>query len=285
MSIMTMIDLSIVMRRLQYAGFSVEEASSLYGQLTQMAATLVNFPQVITVALAASLVPAISESMALQNLESVRKKSIAGMKVAILIGLPAAIGLAVLARPIMQMLYPKEPEIWRVLQVLAFVAIFISIVQTATGILQGIGKPLIPVKNMVVGAVFKLSISYLLTGVVWINIKGAALGTVVGYMVVAMLNYRYLKKELGIRLGVLDFLIKPIIAAIAMAVGVTAIYSMAIRVTYSNALSTFISILSGAFIYGVLLLLVGGITSRELEMAPGGKKLSKLLRKLGLLRR
>ncbi|MFA7215442.1 MAG: polysaccharide biosynthesis protein, partial [Bacillota bacterium] len=58
MPLMTLIDLSIVVRRLQFAGFSVEQSNSMYGQLSQMAATLINFPQVITVALAASLVPA-----------------------------------------------------------------------------------------------------------------------------------------------------------------------------------------------------------------------------------
>lgn len=282
-SIMNMIDLGIVMRRLQHAGFSLEDASSLYGQLTQMAATLVNFPQVIMAALAASLVPAISESMALKNIDGIRRKSVAGIKAAIIIGLPAAVGLSVLAEPIMRMLYPREPEAWQILRVLSFAVIFISIVQTVTGILQGIGKPMVPVKNMMVGALFKLSISYVLTGIRWINVKGAAFGSVIGFMVVAMLNYRYLKKEIGIKLGILNFLVKPLIAVTGMAAGVNFIYKWMVQATSSNTISTAMSIVAGAFIYGVILLLVGGITSRELEMAPGGERLSRLLRRLGVL--
>jgi stage V sporulation protein B len=194
--LMNMIDLGVVMRRLQSAGFSATEANSLYGQLTQMAATLVNFPQVITIALAASLVPAISESVAKGDREGIRKKSLVGLKAGVLIGLPAAVGLSALARPIMLMLYPKEPEAWAVLQVLALGFVFLALVQTATGILQGLGRPIFPVKNLLVGSVFKLVVSYSLTAIPSINIRGAALGTVVGYMVAGILNYRDVNREI-----------------------------------------------------------------------------------------
>ncbi len=285
MPFMNLIDLSIVIRRLQFAGFSIEEANSLYGQLTQMAATLINFPQVITIALAASLVPAVSESVARRDAKGVTKKAVAGMKACILIGLPASIGLAVLAKPIMYMLYPKEPEVWKVLQVLAFGFIFLAIIQTATGIIQGIGKPIVPVKHLLIGSVFKLIVSYILTGIPWINIRGAASGTVVGYMAAAILNYRYLKKETGIKLGIGDFLIKPAVAVAGMAAGVKVIYDWTVIATSSNTVSTMTAVVAGALVYGGLLLFSGGITSQELEMVPGGKRISRILKKVGLLRK
>jgi len=285
MPFMNLIDLSIVMRRLQFAGFTEAKANSLYGQLTQMAATLINFPQIIILALAASLVPSVSSSMAQGDMKNLRRKTLVGLRAGILIGLPAAIGLSVLARPIMLMLYPKEPDVWRVLQVLGLGVMFLAVVQTATGILQGIGKPFIPVKNLLIGSVFKLVISYILTGIVWINIRGAALGTVIGYMVAALLNYRCLKKETGIKLGILDFFIKPVIAVIAMGITVTLMYGLVFDITVSNTISTLAAIMVGALIYGAILLFLGGITSRELEMIPGGKKISRLLRKMKLLRK
>lgn len=283
--LMDMIDLGVVMRRLQFAGFSVTEANSLYGQLKGMAATLVNFPQVITIALAASLVPAISESNARGDREGVNRKAEVGLKAGILIGLPAAVGLSVLARPIMTMLYPREPEVWRVLQVLGFGFIFLSIVQTATGVLQGLGKPIVPVKNMLIGSGFKLVVSYVLTGIAWINIRGAALGTVIGYMVAGMLNYWDVKKETGIRLGILDFIMKPIIAVLGMAAGVAAVFSWIYRLSGSNTISTLSAVMVGVIIYGILLLALGGITSQELNMMPGGKRLSRLLKNIGLMRK
>lgn len=285
MPLMTLIDLSIVFDRLQYAGFSVDQSTVMYGQLSQMAATLINFPQVVTVALAASLVPAISESVTRRDMEGMKRKSVVGMKAGILIGLPASVGLAVLARPIMQMLYPREPGAWAVLQVLAMGFIFLAVIQTATGILQGIGKPIIPVRNLLIGSAFKLATSYFLTGIAIINIRGAAFGTVVGYMVASILNYWAVKKEIGIKLSMVDTFIKPIVAVVVMAVSAVLTYEGVLRAVGSNAISTLAAVAAGAVLYGAVLLITGGITAKEIELIPGGKRVSALLKRAGIFKK
>ncbi|MGI6703924.1 MAG: putative polysaccharide biosynthesis protein [Clostridia bacterium] len=285
MPLMTLIDLSIVVRRLQFAGFSIDQSNSMYGQLSQMAATLINFPQVITVALAASLVPAISESVARRDSDGMRKKVVLGMKTGILVGLPASAGLFVLAKPIILMLYPREPETWMVLQVLALGFVFLAVIQTATGILQGVGKPIIPVKNLLVGSVFKLATSYFLTGIAAINIKGAALGTVIGYLVASLLNYIAVKREIGMAIGFVDSIVKPVVATLVMAVSAVAVYRGMFGMTGSNTLATLAAVTAGAALYGAVLVLIGGITASELELIPGGKRISAFLRKIGLFKK
>jgi stage V sporulation protein B len=285
MPLMTLIDLGIVVRRLQFAGFSIEQSNSMYGQLSQMAATLINFPQVITVALAASLVPAISESLARRDWQGLRRKSVVGMKTGILVGLPASAGLFVLARPIMLMLYPREPEAWMVMQVLALGFVFLAVIQTATGMLQGIGKPIIPVKNLLIGSVFKLVTSYFLTGVAAINIRGAALGTVVGYMVAAVLDYAAVKREIGIRIGIMDSLIKPAAATVVMSAAAATVYAAALKAVGSNTLATLTAVSAGAALYGVVLVLIGGVTAGELELMPGGKRITALLKRTGIFKK
>jgi stage V sporulation protein B len=285
MPLMTLIDLGIVVRRLQFAGFSIEQSNSMYGQLSQMAATLINFPQVITVALAASLVPAVSESVARRDWQGLRRKSVVGMKTGILVGLPASAGLFVLARPIMLMLYPREPEAWMVLQVLALGFVFLAVIQTATGMLQGIGKPIIPVRNLLIGSVFKLVTSYFLTGIAAINIRGAALGTVVGYMAAAVLDYAAVKREIGFRIGIMDSLIKPVAATVVMSAAAAAVYAAALRAVGSNTLATLAAVSAGAALYGVVLVLIGGVTAGELELMPGGKRITALLRRAGIFKK
>jgi stage V sporulation protein B len=285
MPLMNLIDSGIVVRRLQSAGFSIEQSVSMYGQLSQMAATLVNFPQVITVALAASLVPAISESVARKDIEGMRRKSVMGMRTSILVGLPASAGLAVLSRPIMLMLYPREPEAWMVLQVLALGFVFLAVIQTATGILQGIGKTVIPVRNLLIGSVFKLLISYFLTGTAAINVRGAAFGTVAGYMVASILDFAAIKREIGIRMGVLDSFVKPVAATMVMSAAAAVVYRAAVSALGSNTLATLAAVSAGAALYGAVLILIGGITAAELELIPGGKKVTALLRKTGILRK
>ena len=91
------------------AGFTHRTSLKMFGQLTGMAMSIINLPSVITVAMSMSLVPAISEAFALGNKVKARKDTKSAIKVTLLIVLPCAFGMASLATPIMQLLYPKEP--------------------------------------------------------------------------------------------------------------------------------------------------------------------------------
>src|SRR5690606_28379311 len=101
--IMNTIDTLLVFNRLQSIGFSAARANELYGQLTGLAQTLINLPQVFSTALAISLVPAISEAHVKKRFNEIRSISFSGIRVTLLIGLPCAFGLFVLARPIINL--------------------------------------------------------------------------------------------------------------------------------------------------------------------------------------
>jgi len=100
MPLINIVDLSIVPQRLHSAGFDTSRATSLYGQLTGMASPLVHIPTIITVALAISLVPAISEAMALRKIKKIQERSYLAIRLTLLLSLPAAVGLFLLAKPI-----------------------------------------------------------------------------------------------------------------------------------------------------------------------------------------
>ena len=137
MPIMGLLDTFIVMDRLQAAGFDQLTATMLFGQLKAIATSFINLPQVFTISLAVSLVPSISESMAKRDINAIKKKSELAIKISMLLGLPAAAGLFILASPIMQMFYPNETESLGIaLKYLAPAVIFLTWVQTMTGILQ-----------------------------------------------------------------------------------------------------------------------------------------------------
>ena len=171
------------------------------------------------------------------------------------------------------------------MQVLALGFVFLAVIQTATGMLQGIGKPIIPVKNLLIGSVFKLVTSYFLTGIAAINIRGAALGTVVGYMVAAVLDYAAVKREIGIRIGIMDSLIKPAAATVVMSAAAATVYAAALKAVGSNTLATFAAVSAGAAVYGMVLVLIGGVTAGELELMPGGKRITALLKRAGIFKK
>ncbi len=74
MPVMQLIDATIVPLRLQAAGFSIARATELFGQFSGMANTLINLPTIITISLAVSLVPAISEAMANKSIQQVKTR-------------------------------------------------------------------------------------------------------------------------------------------------------------------------------------------------------------------
>jgi stage V sporulation protein B len=282
--LINMIDSMVVLRRLQAIGFSYEQANSLFGQLTGMAVTLIQLPPVLTAALSMSIVPVIAESMVKRDMESVQSDVKSAFRVSLLIGLPAFIGLAVLSTPIMKMLFPNEPaSAGQVLLFLSLATLSLSMVQTLTGILQGLGKPEIPVRNLMIGAGLKLVVTYILTGIPMLNVRGAALGTVTAYTVASILNFIALKKYTKVQFEFVQFALKPIISTGIMGIIVYVTYRLAFPIV-GNSLSTILSIAVGGAIYGLMLLITGTMVEEDFELLPKGDKIAKILKKAKLLK-
>ncbi|NLK72587.1 MAG: polysaccharide biosynthesis protein [Clostridiales bacterium] len=286
MPIMNMIDVAIVMRRLQAVGFTAETANGLYGQLTGMAGPIINFPQVLSMGIAMSLVPVVSDAFERKDYQFLRYNVESGVRVSMLIGLPCAFGIMALSEQIMLLLYPLQKasavSAASSLSILAFGVIFLSLVQTLTGILQGLGKPAIPVRNLFIGGLLKILITFVLTGIYSINIKGAAIGTLVAYITATALNLYSVKKYTGSKFNIQLTVIKPLISVIVMTGVVVLSYKALSGVTGSSA-ATGLAIIIGALIYGLVLVAIKGITYDDLEMLPKGNKIARLLIKLKLI--
>lgn len=282
MPIMNAIDVGIVMRRLQETGWTYEAANSMYGQLTGMAGPLINFPQVLTQAVAMSLVPAVAASYKQKDMNFLRDNVQIGLRMAIIIGLPCAFGLMALAEPIMLLLYPMQRESAMsaapCLVIMAFGVIFLSTVQTLTGVLQGVGKQMIPVRNLFIGAVAKVIITYTLTGVESINIKGAAMGTVAAYIIAATLNVMDVKKYTGAKFDFTLTYIKPIVSTLFMVVA--AIFTHRVLFAFiGNALATLFAIGIAGAVYCVMLFITKSIEKEEVAKLPKGNTLIKIIDK------
>ncbi|MBR0600435.1 putative polysaccharide biosynthesis protein [Sinanaerobacter chloroacetimidivorans] len=283
MPIMNTIDVGIVMRRLQETGWTETAANGLYGQLTGMAAPLINFPQVLTQAIAMSLVPAIAAAYKQKDMKFLNYNVRLGLRTAILIGLPCAFGLMTLSEPIMLLLYPMQKasavSAAPCLFIMAFGVIFLSTVQTLTGVLQGLGKPIIPVINLFIGAIVKIVLTYTLTGIDSINVKGAAIGTVAAYIVASTLNIIAVKRLIGVKFDVGLTYIKPVASALTMSAVVWFSYRMAYGFL-GNAISTVIAVAIGVLVYGAMLFLTKAITNEELAYLPKGKKIVQIVNKI-----
>ncbi len=289
--LISLIDLAVVPRQLQAAGFDLETARALYGQLTGMAGPVVYFPNVVALALSISLVPAISEAFALQNRVLIRSRAAIAVKLTVYFSLPSALGLYLLAEPITVLLYDNAAAGYS-LAYMSWSVIPLCLYVTTTGLIQGLGRPIIPAINMFYGGLVKTALAWYLTAIPSLNVGGAALASVIGIGVAAALNLYYVYRLTGWSGRIRELVLLPGLAVIAMSVLVYISYNGILRVAGPllsagrlNALATLGAILVGIMVYSLVLLLSGGLSREELLMVPViGQRLTKLAERLRLVR-
>jgi len=197
----------------------------------------------------------------------------------LIISLPSTLGLVVLAKHIMLLLYPMQQEAaisaGSILQVLGWGVLGLSMFQVLTGVLQGLGRPWIPARNLAMAAAIKLVLSYILVGMPAFNIMGAAGSTAAAFGLAAFLNYLSLRQISSHRMNVNQVLFKPLIATGAMVLMALGSYA-ALAGIAGNSISTLMAVMLSGATYLVVLIGVGGLTEDDYDLLPGGGKLRKL---------
>lgn len=277
------LDLFIVPVRLEKAGYTVEQATELFGYLTGMAVPLVNLFTILTAALATSLVPAVSEAYALGDRTKTYQRTAAAMRLSNLVTLPGVAILLLLAEPIATLIY-HAPRAGESISVLAIGVFFLGIHQVTTGILQGMGRTTIPVANMAIAAIVKVMLNWTLTAIPELGIQGAAWATVVDIGIAAGLNMYFVRKYTGFTVDAMN-IAKGVIASGIMGVSIYAMYQAAYGVMQNSGYAAIVAGLSGSFVYVVVLLLIGGLNARDVQRIPRiGGKLADRMRKAGLVK-
>lgn len=281
-------DAGIVILRLKDIGISGEHAQSLYGQLSGFAQSIVNLPQVVTAAVQISIVPAIANLRVLKDKQGLSHNIETGLRLAMIIGLPCAVGIALLSEPIIQLLYPLQPDVWvttgQILGIFGWGIIFLSLYQITTGIIQGLGRPMLPALFLVLGAVWKIILTYVLVGIPELNVLGAALATIFAYGFASLLNVLYILRHKDVSINYQKVFVRPIIDVIGMGITVYGSYALFSHLI-PGRLATILAIGLGGLVYVILLFATNTITDEDLSIMPGGAKLTRFKNKLGFRKR
>jgi len=280
MPIMFNIDAAIIPRRLLASGFDRVMTDKLYGLMGGFCDPIINLPNIFIDAICISLMPAVTTAYTLRNKSDLDDHIKTGLKTMMIITYPCAIGLIVLAKPILTMLYYKKYDealmAVPALQILAVSIITLAIMRTFSTSLQGIGKMMLPVWNLLIGAGVKAIVSYILLGIPYVNINGAAFGSVLAYVTAGILNYRALKKYTDVSLDMKSIFIRPLIAALIMGAAAIVSYKLLFMITSRNSVATLLSIMIAAAVYFVTAFMTGAVTKDEVELIPKGDLLYRL---------
>ena len=274
------LDLLIVPQRLEAAGFHISQATEFFGYLTGMAVPLINLATIFTAAMTISLVPAISESRALNDVFGIRAKTRTAFRVALIITCPGFVGMYFLAEKIAALIY-NAPGAADAIQTMSVGILLLGLHQISTGILQGLGRTSIPVINMILAAAVKVFLSWTLTAIPTLGIKGAAMATVVDFGLAAVLNMIFIYKYTGFALS-FSGVFKPAVSAAAMGAAVYGVITLAVS---WGAWAILAAIAVAVPVYGGVLLAVGGMGKDDLESLPFiGHRLLAAGQKLGYFR-
>ena len=256
-TVMSVIDSILVPQKLLQAGFNSTQATILYGRLTGKAYVFTNVPLTLSMALCISLVPIITECYALNKRFELVRKVEAAMKISFVIAIPCFFGLYFMSAPILQLVFPGHADGYLILKYLSISVPFVILAQTTTAILQGVGRYVIPVINLFIGCIVKICLTYTLVAMPSINIYGAIIGTVVAYIIAAILDLIAMKRILKISINYYNVMIKPAFASAFMILGVVFLYMYVYNSTKSNSLSCLISMAVGVVIYSLSILIFG----------------------------
>ena len=256
------VDAMLIPQRLQLAGYTAREATTLFGQLGGAVFTLLNFPSVFTFALATSLVPAISEAAARKQFQTVKLRSAQALRMTIFIGVPSLVILFFFAEPFSA--FFKSEGTSSILRILALGGIFSYLQQTSTGILQGLGKVQLPVIHSIISAVIRIPILFILTASPQWGLKGTAVAYVVGFFISSTLNVAAIVHYTGMPVDLREFLLHPLMGGIGM--------MLAFRLFHPffafHPLAFLLEIILGAVLYFAILFFNGGINRDDLQRNP-----------------
>lgn len=275
-----LIDIRIVQSRLFDSGFAETQVTILWGVLTQYT-TLIGVPIAIISSLAITILPSISSLVALGDKKAVRSKINYAFRLCFLIAVPSAVGLAVLAKPIIYLLHFGS-DVSRLLTYGSVVIILMAVVSIQTSILQGLGKLYVVTTYAVIGLIGKIIINYIFVAMPSFNILGAVLGNGVSFAILLILNNITMNKALRIRIKLFKHAVKPIIASSIMAIVAKIMngylefcFSFIKKGMFANAMAIIVTIFLAILTYFFVLVLIGGITKEDLEGFP--RKITKLI--------
>ncbi len=307
LSLTSVIDSVLAVRRLGDACVGVSYfaadpknpvAVTLYGAYMAKAVTLFNLPPTIIYPFAISIIPAISSADATSDRGELKKTMDFTFRIVCVICLPCAVGLGVMAKPIIDLLFSSNDPIYLngvgeafysnsvvapMLTVLSAAILFSGLISVSGAMLQASGYAHLSIISTCCGVGVKALAAWVLIGIPAIGHFGIPISTLCCYLIMFCFNLYFLAKHVDYRLPFRTILLRPLISAAFCGVAAIASY-LCLKPHLPSALATLASILVAAIVYLVTLFRIRGFEKEDVLMLPKGEFIFKLLCKLRLIR-
>lgn len=268
--------------------------SYLYGAY-EIALDFRNLVPTITTTLGLSAIPVLSEAWTLKDHAKIRSSVESVIRVAMLISLPVGMGMAVLSKDIIHLVYSHSSSISVSAAVMAYYGCFTFVMagaQPLINMLQAIGRADIPMKALTIAAIVKVVVNFVLVGIPGINIIGAIIGTFCFYFISVCINLTALIRNTKVKISFKSVFFKPLMCALMSTVAAWSVSGICSNVLPAfelnsrfdtSTVSALIGIVAAVIVYILALLFTRSLVSSDIKMLPKGEKICKILEKFNLI--
>jgi stage V sporulation protein B len=246
---------------------------------------LINLPVALANAMVSAIVPSLSASISKNDHVTARMKVNSAIRITMVITIPCAVGLAVLGKPIVGMLFSGEVNMAaNMLYIGTLSIIFFALSTLGNGILQGIGKIHTPVMNAVIALVINVASLQLFLRGFKMGIYSVVLANMLFSLVMCVLNHLAIYRHLHYRQEIKRTFIIPFLCSLVMG-GVTLLVYLLFNIFLPSPVACLIAIFIALIVYFVLMILFKGFTKETFDEIPMGGTILRFLRKFGLFRK
>ncbi len=268
---------------------STVKISSRWGIFSGQVQTISNIPLAFASAMAAAMLPSVAQMMAARDEEGARHSIGVAVKTTMLISIPCAVGLFVLARPVTGLLFPtnqKAAEDLATLLLMALVpsVVFYNLSTLNSQILQGLGRLNVPILHAGIALLVQSIAAAGLLFCTDLDLYSIVIANTLYSGTMCVLNQWAVRRTVGYRQEIRTTFLIPLCASVVMGAAARAVYEIFLMLTKSPKIAVFPAVLLGGCVYLVMLLLLRGVTEEELMGFPKGHLLVKAARKMRLLR-
>ena len=260
-----------------------------WGVLSGQALTISKIPIAFASAMAAAMIPTVAQLIAARNVEGAKDKIGVAVKTTMIISIPCAVGLFVLARPVTCLLFPANTQASEDLATGLLMALAISIVFYALStlnsqILQGLGRMNVPIVNAAIALGFQTVVVVVLLFFTKLDLYSVVIANIIYSGIMCVLNQLAVRKAIGYRQEIMRTFVIPLLASAFMGAVAWAVHEGFLLMTKSPRISVIPAVLIGAAAYFALLILFRGVTETELRGFPKGHLLVRLAKKCRLMK-
>ncbi len=246
--------------------------------------TLINIPLTLASTAPTSMIPEVSAHYAMRDRKGANEKIDRATWISMIISIPAAVGLAVLSGPVTRLIFGETNGVAAQLLIIGGITIILNgNSNISNGVLQGIGKPNIPMIHAAIALGADVIVMALLLLLTDLGVYAIVLSMVVYAVVMCLLNERAMKKYMKHKNPWKKAYLYPLIASIPMGLVAGGVYYGLYFLVPSNLLCLCISVVLAVIVYFVVYLLVSKPSKEELTMLPGGRILYRVAGKLNLI--